>query len=752
MKKYLDGFYYSLPVQLFLLHFRRYQVLLIFWYILFSTVSGGFMKSYGANSLFLAPEYLGNVNALSTAIVGGTVAVFIMSWNITTFILFTRHIRFLATTAQPFLKYCINNFILPLIFLVFYIAKAIEYDRFQQLLNTQQILWLGLGFTAGFLLMITLSFAYFYGADKTIYKSLGPFITKANKRYEQIMQKRKKETKPERLEVRIDWFLSARLDFRKPRDIRHYSEDFLDSIFKRHHIAAVLAIIVAYLFLIAIGYLFETPAFVFPAAASVTVFFAILIAIAGAFSLFLKNWSLVVLFLFIFAIDFLFQKQFIDFRNKAYGLNYSSSETWPAYDQQSIFNLANRDSIALDKTNMLTVLNNWKEQQGEEKPVMYIVNVSGGGLRSASFAMNILQHLDSVTQGDFFKKTFLISGASGGMIGASYFRELYAQKQSGSDINIHDDAYVENITKDLLNPLFSSLITRDLIGPLKEFDYNGLKYNKDRGYAFEQQLNNNTAGLMNKKVSDYYIAETEGRLPLIVLNGVITRDTRKIIIGSRPMRYLMHGIDSSDTPYDIDAVDFNSYFRKQGSQNISFLSALRINATFPFVLPTVWLPTNPVIDVMDAGLRDNFGPETSLRFIHVFKDWLKANTSKVVLVQIRDTQITDWVKPEPPSLFGLVTKPFTLLQNNWYNLQNYYMYDHVKYVGSEIGSNFIYLPFQYLPAKKDAAASLSFHLTASEKKDIRGALNDSFNVQLFKRVIALTKKDSTLLNKLEAIR
>src|SRR3954470_4874445 len=81
MKQYLVGFFYSLPVQLLLLHFRRYHVLLIFWYILFATVSGYFLEPYGANSLYLAPEYLTQVSALSTMIVGFAIGVFIMSWN-----------------------------------------------------------------------------------------------------------------------------------------------------------------------------------------------------------------------------------------------------------------------------------------------------------------------------------------------------------------------------------------------------------------------------------------------------------------------------------------------------------------------------------------------------------------------------------------------------------------------------------------------------------------------------------------------
>src|SRR4029079_7117625 len=103
---YLNGFWYSLPVQLLLLHFKRYQVLLLFWFILFSTVNGTFMHRFGAHMLYLYPEYLGHVNALSLSLVGVAVAIFVMSWNITTFILHNKHIRFLATTTQPFLKYC----------------------------------------------------------------------------------------------------------------------------------------------------------------------------------------------------------------------------------------------------------------------------------------------------------------------------------------------------------------------------------------------------------------------------------------------------------------------------------------------------------------------------------------------------------------------------------------------------------------------------------------------------------------------
>ena len=119
MKLLLKGIYTTFPVQLFILHFRKYQVLLAFWYLLALIVNGNFLNYYGADALFLSPEYLGAVNPLSTLIVGISMGIFIMSWHITTFILHSNQFKFLATTSKPFLKYCINNSTIPILFLLF---------------------------------------------------------------------------------------------------------------------------------------------------------------------------------------------------------------------------------------------------------------------------------------------------------------------------------------------------------------------------------------------------------------------------------------------------------------------------------------------------------------------------------------------------------------------------------------------------------------------------------------------------------
>lgn len=736
MKKYLEYFYYSLPFQLLILHFRRYQVLLLFWFILFATVSGSFMRPFGANALFLSPEYLGKVNFFSTFMVGAAVAIFVMAWNIATFILHARHIKFLATTAQPFLKFYINNAVIPLVFLVFYCYKAILYSHHQQLLSWSAIAWLTIGFGSGFLLITALSFFYFFGADKRIFKTFAPFLLAANNRY--IHSSKRKIVSPESLnsDINVKWFLSAKLGLRRARDVRYYSIEFLDTIFKKHHIAAVVAVFAALAFLFVVGYLMDNPAFVFPAAASVTILFSILMSVAAAFSFLFRSWSVPLLIIGYLFFNFLYRNQIIETRNQAYGMDYTNKNEWPIYAEAVMDTIASAANMETDKQHFISRLNAWKALQGTEKPVAYILCVSGGGLRSANFTINVLQQLDSITQGNFLKQTVFISGASGGMLGAAYFRELYLQRMQHGNLNLQDKKYREAMGKDLLNPLFSSLVSRDLISATKTARVLGYSYKKDRGYAFEKQFSTNTENVLRKTIGSYLLDEDSGKIPSMLLSNVITMDGRRMLIGTMPYRFLMRNFDTTNELVgNIDAIDFQSYFHRQQPQNLGLTSALRMNATFPYVLPNVWMPTRPIIDVMDAGLRDNTGLETALKMVVHFKDWFKENTSNVVVIQIRDREMKKWeVDEDPPGLLNTATKPFLLLQNNWYRMQDYTQGDQLAFVKKLYGNNLHFVWFQYIPAKQDAPASLSFHLTTAEKKDIRLTLFDSLNLSSFRKI------------------
>jgi hypothetical protein len=244
MKAWPRGFFYSFPVQLLFLHFRKYQVLLIFWFILFSTINGTFMRSFGADSLYLAPEYLGSVNALGAGIVGIAIGMFIMSWNIASFILFSRHFRFLAATTNPFLRYCINNFVIPAAFLIFYFIKAWQFIRYKELIPTAEYLMLAGGFLLGLILILFISFIYFFRADRSIYRRMMPVI-KNPKEY--IRHLKQGELPPSESKIiKVEWYLETPMSVKKTRDVSHYTRDFIENIFKRHHFAAVLSVFAAF--------------------------------------------------------------------------------------------------------------------------------------------------------------------------------------------------------------------------------------------------------------------------------------------------------------------------------------------------------------------------------------------------------------------------------------------------------------------------------------------------------------------------
>jgi hypothetical protein len=717
-------------------------VLLILWLILFLTVSGNFMEFFGANTLFLAPEYLGNVNAAGAAITGVATGIFIMSWNITTFILHSGRFRFLATSSKPFFKYCLNNAIIPIAFLLLYFVEAIYFDRVKELIPLKQFLLIVAGFLGGFFILIFVSFLYFFNADKRIIRAFPPGLVNFD-------ENKIPETEEEKIIIDdfglpVENYLSTRLKIKKVRSVAHYSQGFLDVIFKRHHFSAIITILLAFVFMIFIAFFLDNKIFQIPAAASILLFFAIMIAVIGALSYFLKSWSLLFMILVYVTLNVLYKYDIIDPRNKAYGLNYSNPDR-PEYSLESLKSLNTPGKIDADKNKMLSILNNWKKNQQEEKPLMIVFNFSGGGVRSANFSMNVLQELDSITNGEIMKKTMLMTGASGGMLAAAYFRELSRLKSNGAIINLEDKKYLNNISEDLLNPVFSSLIARDLISPTQKFSFGRYRYAKDRGYAFEEKLNQNTQNVLDKPIGFYKEAEEKAQIPLMILSATVTRDFKKMLVSPQPISFLMQTEykDSTTKMVGPDAIDFGALFKNMDPMNLRMLTALRMNATYPYILPSVWLPSKPVIDVMDAGLRDNSGEETALRFLNIFKDWINENTRGVLIIQVRSRKKGSWDDGyKVNGISDIITNPFTMMQSNWFRLQDYFQDDEISYLQDNLGNKLHRVSLMYIPKTSEGEAPLNFHLTAIEKKEVSASLHRQNNLEAIELIKDFLKDEN----------
>jgi hypothetical protein len=739
MLKQINGLYRFLPVQLVLLHFRKYQLLLLFWIILVTTVTGNFAEHFGAASLFLAPEYLGEINFLSMFLLGCAMAIFVMAWNITTFIIHSHRIPFLGATRQSFLKYCINNSVIPLSFLVFYSVVSFRFQYFNEHANPGKIVLLQLGFYLGFVTFILISFLYFFRVSRNLLKTVLSRITNPSVIREIIPYD---SLDVEFDIIRADTFLSETLKVEKISDLESYHPRLLNTVLRRHHRNAITATIFALALLILLGAFMEDPRLRIPAASGFLLLFSIMMGLVGAMKYFLKTWELMGwVFIGVF-LSLLVKWHIFDLRSIAYGLDYTTAKK-PEYSYDHLKHLFSEKQYNEDEQAGMQRLERWKRKfRDTAKPNLIVITVSGGGSRAAYWSFRTLQYLDSISAGALSSNTVLMTGASGGMIGAAYWRSIHKEAMEGRIANLYNVQYQQNIGKDLLNAIIFSFASVDMVSPFNKISIAGYSYSKDRGYAMEQELIRNTEGLLDKKLGDYQLAEANGAIPQMIINGTIVNDGRRLLISSLPVSFLTrpaYAVKDSLYP-PIDAVDFASFFANQNPYNLRLTTALRMNATFPVILPVVRLPSHPQMNIMDAGLRDNFGTEVALRYLFVYKDWIKENIGNVIFLQIRDTREYEVFQPtEQGTLSGMLTDPLTVIENKWEPFQSYTQ-SYMKEMLPSIVKQVRFVNMTYIPHEVNKSAALNFHITQKEKQDIYQSIYNPQNQKAIKEFLQLLNK------------
>ena len=737
-KQKLERVFYFFPFQLFLLHLKRNYLLLFSWLFLFLLITQNFATKYGGHYLFLYPEYLGNVDFFSHLIIGFACGGFIMAFNISSYIINGYKFPFLATLSKPFLKYCINNFLIPGTFVLSYLFLLVKFQLFNEVEPTKQVILNGLGFITGNLVFIYISLLYFRYTNKDIFKLFGFDIEK--KVHKNIKSKKNSGFAEaafyrrvkwyhffHRLdEWRVDTYLNGFIKISLARDSKHYHKSLLQTVFAQNHINASLFELLVIGTLIILGLFREIPLFQIPAGASVFLLFTIIIMIGSAMHSWLKGWSSVAFLVTIFVAIFISRYNVFNYTNYAYGMDYTHGKA--KYNIEEIQNLSYQNNYSADTSNTIAILNKWLASTGYHqtgnKPKLVLINTSGGGLRSMMWTVHSLQYTDSILNGKLFKDARLMTGASGGLMGAAFIRELYLRKLYDPSINIYDDKYLENISKDMLNPVAFSYTLNDLFFRVQRFQLGEHKYTKDRGYIFEQVFNRNTSGILNKIIIDYRDPEREALIPMMVISPTIINDGRRIMISAQPVSYLTStsALDNVKSISLVESIEFRRFFKDQEADSLLFTTALRMNATFPYIMPYASLPSEPAIEVMDAGIRDNYGFITSLKYLYTFREWIKENTSGVVIVQIRDIFKEDLIqKSDLPGLIQNIVNPVGSFYNVWPDIQNYSQDELIQYASLWFNGNIDVVPIQM--KRNDELISLSWHLTRNEKEKIIDAIN-----------------------------
>lgn len=750
-----EKIWFSFPVQLFLLHFRKNLTLIIIWIVLLGIILQKLGVTLGIPFLFLDPEYLHEVSWLSFSLMGIGFAILTMAFHMTTYIMDAKQFSFLALVNKPFIHYCINNFIIPLVFYLVYIIGFISFQLDNDLDSEWEVLYLFLGFLAGSLISYTLTFGYFSLTNKDFFIL---FADTLDKRLRKVKLTRNnllsqyKELKNS--SVRVDTYIDIRLKAVKVRpDLSRFEGQKLLQVFDQNQLNLFFIQVFLILFVLFLGFFKEQPILQLPAAMSVTLLLAILVMIVGAVNFWLRQWAIIAVIGFILTVNYFSNFDFLNRPHEAYGLNYDVDPS--PYNLKRLDSLLHRDTLAKDMSNTMKILDNWKSKfdSTQGKPKMVIIAASGGGQRAALWTLHILQNIYAIENGEVFKHTEFLTGASGGVLGAAFFREIYLRSKTNPDVKPLDSKYLDELSADNLNPIIFTLLVNDLLIRNQYFEYNGRKYLKDRGYAFENQLNSNTNGILDKPLEAYREPEFSGEIPLLPVTALITNDGRKLVISPHSMSYLgtsIKGLTGNNEKKQ--SIDFMRFFASHDPGELRFLSALRMSATFPFITPNVQLPSDPVMEAMDTGLSDNFGVQDALRFIYVFKEWIAQNTSGIILITIRDSEKSSEIPAtKPPKLAERIFTPLNNIYSNWDNIQTIQNEVLHNYMNESMPFSIEKVEFEYDPEKVQPGdlsgtqevmqrASLNWRLTAREKKSILASIYTEKNQGSIQRLKEIFEK------------
>ena len=735
--KWLRSIYYSFPIQLLLVSLKRHQLFLAFWVLLFSIIVGRFAISYGVPYLFFDPEYLDHTGYLAFTIVGMGFGAFYVSWNLNCYMLHSYRFNFMARFHRPMGIYFLNNSIIPLIFIINYFIAIARFQTESQHYSTYKIIFSLVGFTIGFVTILLLTSVYFTFTNRTALsaEAARKKTYKRNRIFKPITEIHEEYGQPY---VYVEHYITYRLRAGSINKLEQYHPETLRLIYRQHHLNAFFAQTVIASFILGIGFFMDDAFFQIPTAASVFMFLSLIISIFGVLMYWTGEWATTAILVFFLISNEAYKIDTLGYQSRVYGLDYSKKA---AYDIESFRGMSSPAHIQSDIDHFTTILENWKKKNSKglapgEKPKLIFINVSGGGLRAALFSTKIMQHADSLLGGKLFDKTFMISGASGGMFGAAYMRELYLQRVDGTPIDIDDNEYAENISKDLLNPVCISLLSNDMFIPVHKFRLDGYSYFKDRGYMMEQKLSLNTDHLLDKRIKDYYQDECQARIPLLMIHTEVNNDSRRFFISPQPVSFLMRPVGKYTTNrnMEIDAIDFCRFFKEQHGENLTLLSALRMNATFPLILPNSMMPTEPETSILDGGALDNLGYEPMFRILETFKDWINQNTSGVLIIQVRDAARHEYddMSLEKKDLFTMITNPFGTIFGNQFSNQDFVIDQKLGYSNEELHGRVRIISFEYTAEKESQKAALSLHLTQREKEDIDHALSRPQNVNAFK--------------------
>ena len=382
-----------------------------------------------------------------------------------------------------------------------------------------------------------------------------------------------------------------------------------------------------------------------------------------------------------------------------------------------------------------------------DNPKLVVVSVTGGAIRSAIWVAVVLAELEKelTTRGKAIKRdgiplafsrhVRLLTGASGGMVGAAYYLTALKNGHPTTDL-------VGQMTTDSLMPVASRLVSRDIPAIFSPFDQT-----YDRGQALEDTWNlRSIASGLPLTFQDLSPLESSGQIPSAIYSPIMVEDGRRLLISNLDLDELVHSKGNSlldvatrdryGDVYSKSAVEFFRLFPL--AKDFRLGTAARMNATFPFISPMLSLPTHPPRRIADAGYYDNYGVNLAIAWIDRYRESLIELTSGVVLIQIRDGMseqsrhelvIPGDILPRRNTSLNFLSSPLQALFAAWRSMSSYRNDEQVQATSDWFDRNVSPGFFTTVVFESPAQVPMNWYMTQSEKENLMFGMGESNGIR-----------------------
>jgi hypothetical protein len=244
----------------------------------------------------------------------------------------------------------------------------------------------------------------------------------------------------------------------------------------------------------------------------------------------------------------------------------------------------------------------------------------------------------------FSELTLMVTGASGGMVGASYWLANQWKLHHEQDA-LGWEELMRLASGDSLTALTRALVIHDVphsFVPCNNPNNRGAAMQSSwEAAAREKKLD------LRRPLSEFRAGEAAGKWPSLVFSPMLVEDGRRLIFSNLMLTPVLQSEArwvNAETNELVSDSAFHAVQLLHHGLQIRLATAARLSATFPYISPAVLLPTEPRTRIVDAGYYDNYGVDLATTWLREAlrcnRDWLAEHCSGILVLQIRDDEST----------------------------------------------------------------------------------------------------------------